>query len=184
MNRQNWGRNARAFALLAALCAPILVTAHAHAQVGGGDFSLSGDEPVQVDGDRLEVLEDEGMAVFEGNVRVVQGDTVLRTGKLVIRYARGGDGSLATGGGQIDRLEASGGVNIQTATQVATGETGTYDMASEVLILSGKRVTLSEDGNVATGCLLTVDMRANRSRLEGCRDQGSRPTILIQPQSR
>lgn len=184
MNMPNWGRNARAFALLAALCTMALMTATAHAQVGGGDFSLSGDEPVQVDGDRLEVLEDEGIAVFEGNVRVVQGDTVLRTGRLVIRYARGGDGSLATGGAQIDRLEASGGVNIQTATQVATGETGTYDMASEVLTLSGKRVTLSEDGNVATGCLLTVDMRANRSRLEGCRDQQSRPTILIQPQNR
>lgn len=184
MNMPNWGRNARALVVLAALWVLVPIAAPAFAQVGGGDFSLSGDEPVQVDGDRLEVIEDEGMAVFEGNVRVVQGDTVLRTGRLVIRYARGGDGSLATGGAQIDRLEASGGVNIQTATQVATGETGTYDMASEVLTLSGKRVTLSEDGNVATGCLLTVDMRANRSRLEGCRDEGSRPTILIQPQSR
>lgn len=184
MNRLHPQRSVRALALLAMLAAMAAMIAPGNAQVGGGDFSLSGDEPVQVDGDRLEVLENEGIAVFEGNVRVVQGDTVLRTGRLVIRYARDGGGSPATGGAQIDRLEASGGVNIQTATQVATGETGTYDMKTEILTLSGRRVTLSEDGNVATGCLLTVDMRANRSRLEGCRDQGSRPTILIQPQNR
>ena len=171
-------------------CAAILLAAlvvaptPAVAQLSGDGFALSGDEPVQVDGDRLEVLEDQGLAVFEGNVRVVQGPTVLRTGKLVIHYARGSEGSLTTGGAQIERLEASGGVNIQSENRVATGERGTFDMASEMLTLSGDRVTLSEDGNVATGCKLTVDMRANRSRLEGCGNQASRPTILIQPQNR
>lgn len=149
MNMPQLGRDAGWFALLMIVVATVAMAAPANAQVGGGDFSLSGDEPVQVDGDRLEVLEDEGIAVFEGNVRVVQGETVLRTGKLVIHYARGGGESMATGGAQIDRLEASGGVNIQTATQVATGENGSYDMGTEVLTLSGERVTLSEDGNVA-----------------------------------
>lgn len=158
----------------------------AAAQLAGGDFNLSGEGPVQVDGDRLEVLEDQGLAIFEGNVRVVQGETVLRTGRLVIHYVRDGSGAAttATGASQIDRLEASGGVNIQAGNRVATGEAGTYDMGTEVLTLTGKRVTLSEDGNVATGCRLTVDMRANRSRLEGCADAASRPTILIQPQNR
>lgn len=156
----------------------------AAAQLAGGDFGLSGEGPVQVDGDRLEVLEDQGLAIFEGNVRVVQGETVMRTGRLVIHYARDGGGAAAAGASQIDRLEASGGVNIQAGNRVATGEAGTYDMGTEILTLTGKRVTLSEDGNVATGCRLTVDMRANRSRLEGCADAASRPTILIQPQNR
>lgn len=160
------------------------LSAPAMAQLSGGDFNLSGDEPVQVDGDRLEVLEDRGLAIFEGNVRVVQGETVLRTGKLIIHYARDEAAGAVGAASQIDRLEASGGVNIQSGNRVATGENGTYDMQSEVLTLSGKQVTLSEDGNVATGCLLTVEMRAGRSRLEGCADQSSRPTILIQPQNR
>lgn len=173
---------------IACLCAcaffaSIVFAPPAAAQLSGDGFALSGDQPVQVDGDRLEVLENEGLAVFEGNVRVVQGPTVLRTGKLVIHYARGSDGSVTTGGAQIDRLEATGGVNIQSENRVATGERGTFDMASEMLTLSGSRVTLSEDGNVATGCKLTVDMRANRSKLEGCGDGASRPTILLQPQN-
>ena len=167
---------------LAVLCLGTAVPAFA--QLSGSGMSLTADQPVQVDGDRLEVREDQGLAIFEGNVRVVQGETVLRTGKLVIHYARNPDGSPATGGTQIDRLEVSNGVNIQSGRQVATGETGTYDMASETMVLSGKRVTLSEDGNVATGCKLTVNMRTSRARLEGCGSGGSRPTILINPQNR
>ena len=83
----------------------------------------------------------------------------------------------------IERLEATGGVNIQSGNQVATGDSGVFEMKSQMLVLSGKRVTLSEDGNVATGCKLTVAMQSGRATLEGCGDTGSRPTILLQPKS-
>jgi lipopolysaccharide export system protein LptA len=56
-------------------------------------------------------------------------------------------------------------------------------MGTEVLVLTGKRVTLSDGGNVATGCKLTVAMQSGRAKLTGCGDSGSRPTILLQPQS-
>jgi lipopolysaccharide export system protein LptA len=158
----------------------------AQTQTGTTGLQLSGDRPVEIEGDQLEVLEGQGMAVFSGNVRVVQGLTVLRTSKLVIRYAKdakGGSGSaLTSGSSQIDKLEASGGVNIQSESQVATGDTGVYDMKTEVLVLTGKRVTLSEGGNVATGCKLTVAMQSGRAKLEGC-SQSGRPTILLQPDS-
>lgn len=145
---------------------------------------LDSDQPVQVEGDTLEVLEDQRRAVFNGNVRVTQGETVLRTGRLVIYYGGGStSGSITAGGSKIEKLEAAGGVNIQSGAQVATGDTGVFDMRTEVLVLSGKRVTLSEDGNVATGCKLTVSMKSGRATLTGCGDGGSRPTILLQPRS-
>jgi lipopolysaccharide export system protein LptA len=145
---------------------------------------IDSSRPVQIEGDKLEVLEDQGRAVFSGNVRVAQDDTVLRTGRLVIHYAAGASGgSLTAGGSQIEKLEASGGVNIQSGTQVATGDSGVFDMASQVLVLSGKQVTLSDSGNVATGCKLTVAMQSGRATLQGCGDAGSRPTILLQPRS-
>ena len=146
-------------------------------------LQLSSDLPVQIEGDRFEVLEEQSMAVFSGNVRVSQGPTVLRTGRLVIRYATGGGtGSITSGSSRIEQLEASGGVNVQSEKQVATGERGVFDMRTEVLVLSGSNVTLSEDGNVATGCKLTVAMKTGRARLEGCGSQ-SRPTILLQPRT-
>lgn len=154
----------------------------AWAQMGSGSFGLTGDQPVQVDGDRLEVLDEQGVAIFEGNVRVIQGETVIRTGRLVIHYA--GEGAASGQQSQIERLEASGGINIQSEGQSATGERGTYDMVSETLVLAGERVTLSEGGNVATGCLLTVDLAAGRSLLEGCEGEASRPTVILQPQNR
>ncbi|TCD16314.1 LptA/OstA family protein [Oricola cellulosilytica] len=162
----------------------------AGAQSGGRDtgLQLTGDQPVQIEGDELEVLEDQGRAVFTGNVRVVQGPTILRTGKLVIHYATdgsaGSSSSITSGASQIERLEATGGVNIQSEKQVATGDRGVYDMGTEVLELTGKRVTLSEDGNVATGCKLTVAMKTGRAKLEGCGSGGARPTILLQPRSK
>ncbi|MDZ7823989.1 MAG: LptA/OstA family protein [Ahrensia sp.] len=106
----------------------------------------------------MEIFEEEGRAVFDGAVTVIQGDTILRTSKLIIYYAKNNkeNSSIATGGADIERLQASGGVNIQRGKQTATGETGTYDMKTEILILSGKQVTLSEDGNVATGCKFTM----------------------------
>ena len=172
---------ARLFLMLALVAGASASIKGAQAQNATGGLGLTGDQPVQVDGDRLEVFEDQGRAVFEGNVRIVQGDTVMRTSKLVIHYAQGEEGSITPGGSQIERLEVSGGVNIQTATQVATGDAGSYDMASEVLILRGDRVTLTEGGNVATGCVLTVFLADGRSKLEGCGDGGARPTILLQP---
>ncbi len=145
-------------------------------------LGISSNQPVQVDGDKLEIFEEEGRAVFDGAVTVVQGALVLRTSKLTIHYAKNGEGSIATGGADIDRLVATGGVNIQSGKQKATGETGTYDMRNETLVLSGQRVTLSEDGNVATGCKLTVTTRNGRAKLEGC-GGSSRPTILLNPRS-
>lgn len=165
---------------------PFLVLAcHAGAlaQDRSTGMRLDSDQPVQIEGDTLEVLEDQRRAVFNGNVRVSQGETVLRTGRLVIHYGGGGSsGSITANGSQIERLEATGGVNIRSGAQVATGDTGVYDMRTEVLVLSGERVTLSENGNVATGCKLTLATNTGRATLTGC-GSGSRPTILLQPQS-
>lgn len=152
-------------------------------------LKLSGDQPVQIEGDQLEVLEDQGKAVFDGNVKVVQGPTILRTGRLEIFYSQSDDGdasstsTMTSGASDIERLEAYEGVNIQSEDQVATGDEGSYDMKSETLVLTGKQVTLSQGGNVATGCKLTVNTGSGRAKLEGCGQGGQRPTILLQPDS-
>ena len=44
----------------------------------------------------------------------------------------------------IDRLEVDGKVYVKSDNQVATGDSGTFDMKTEMLVLSGKEVVLSE----------------------------------------
>jgi lipopolysaccharide export system protein LptA len=144
-------------------------------------LKLSGDQPVQIESDKLEVRENERKAIFTGNVAVVQGPTLLKAGLLTVYYANDG-GSATTGSSAIERLEASGKVYVKSENQIATGDAGTYDMKTEVLVLTGQRVVLSEGENVAVGCKLTVLTKSGQAKLESCKN-GGRVSIVVSPQS-
>ena len=75
----------------------------------------------------------------------------------------------------IDRLEVDGKVYVKSDNQVATGDNGTFDMKTEVLVLSGKEVVLSEGTNVLVGCKLTVDMKTGQANVDGMRRARQRP---------
>lgn len=163
-------RLAAAACLLAALAAPAL------AQDGTSRLSglkLSGDQPIQIESDKLEVRESESIAIFTGNVSVTQGPTMMKSGRMTVYYAKDGGGSAATGSANIDRLEVDDKVYVKSNDQVATGDKGTFDMKSEVLVLSGNEVVLSEGSNVLVGCKLTVQMRTGEAQVDGCKKSGS-----------
>lgn len=147
-------------------------------------LKLEGNEPIQIESDNLEVRENDGVAIFTGNVSVVQGPTLLRSGKMTVYYATDG-GSATTGSADIDRLEVEGKVYVRSNTQVATGERGSFDMKKEVLTLTGKEVVLSEGDNVVVGCKLTVQMATGLAQLEGCGNTsgGTRVKMLLKPGS-
>ncbi len=145
-------------------------------------MKLSNDLPIQIESDRLDVREADSVAEFTGNVSVVQDKTLMKAGKLIVYYVKGG-GSAATGSAAIDHLEVSGKVYVKSETQVATGDSGTFDMDSQVLVLSGNKVVLSEGNNVAVGCKLTVFMKNGQAKLESCKS-GGRVSIVIDPNSK
>jgi lipopolysaccharide export system protein LptA len=147
-------------------------------------LQLSGDEPIEIESDKLEVREADNVAVFSGNVSVTQGPTLLKSGRMTVHYADGG-GSATTGSADIERLEVDGQVYIKSDSQVATGDRGTFDMATEVMVLTGDEVVLSEGENVIVGCKLTVEMKTGQAQLDGCGggEQGGRVKMLLQPQS-
>src|SRR5919109_1584423 len=142
-------------------------------------IKMSGDQPIQIESDRLEVHEKENVAIFSGNVNVVQGPTLLKAGKLTVYYVKG-TGSATTGSAAIDRLEVDEKVYVKSQDQEATGDKGTFDMKSEILVLSGKEVVLSQGPNVLVGCKLTVDMKTGLANFEAC---GGRVKSLFQPNS-
>lgn len=149
-------------------------------------LKLEGDKPIQIESDHLEVREKDGVAVFTGNVAVVQGPMLLRSGKMTVYYDNQG-GSVSTGSANIDRLEVENKVYVKSDTQIATADRGTFNMKSEVLVLSGKEVVLSEGDNIIVGCKLTVQMASGLANLEGC-GKGSaagsgRVKMLLKPAS-
>ena len=145
-------------------------------------MKLDGKQPISIESDRLEVLESESKAIFTGAVNVAQGATTLQAGNLIVFYAKKGTGSAATGSAAIERLEMSGKVIIKSEKQTATGDAGTFNMKSNTFQLTGSRVVLSEGGNVAVGCKLTVQMTTGKANLESCKN-GGRVQIMINPQS-
>ena len=179
--------NPAACVALAILVAPVggsLAQESATGRLQG--LSLSSNLPIQIESDRLEVIDGESKAVFVGNVNVTQGPTLMKAGRMTVFYANSGGGSPATGSANIDRLEVEDKVYIKSEEQVATGDRGTFDMATEVLVLSGKEVVLSEGKNVLVGCKLTVNMKSGRAQVDGCGaggERGGRVMMSITPGS-
>ncbi|MER9251411.1 LptA/OstA family protein [Mesorhizobium sp. M0598] len=165
--------------------APSLAQSSATSQMSG--LRLSGDKPIQIESDKLEVRQAESVAVFTGNVNVVQGPTVLKAGKMTVYYVRDAGaakgaqhaGAAAmTGSANIDHLEVDDKVYIKSDNQVATGDRGTFDMKTEVLVLSGSKVVLSQGDNVLVGCKLTVQMKSGLAQVDAC---GGRVMMSITP---
>jgi lipopolysaccharide export system protein LptA len=165
--------------------APALAQSKATSQLSG--LKLSGDKPIQIESDKLEVRQADSVAVFTGNVSVVQGPTVLKAGKMTVYYvkdagaaAKGVEaaGAAMTGSANIDRLEVDNKVYIKSDDQVATGDRGTFDMKTEVLVLSGGKVVLSQGDNVLVGCKLTVQMKSGLAQVDAC---GGRVMMSITP---
>lgn len=173
-------RLARSLASLSFLAVLAVISSGAHAQTTEKKgFALSNNKPIQIESDNLQLREQEKKALFDGNVKVVQGAMTLTSDHMIVFY-KGQGNSLAAGGGDIDRIEVDGNVRVVSGTQSARGEKGDFDMRSEVLTLSGKQVVLVDNGNVLTGCKLTVQMKSGQATMGNC---GSRVRILIDPQS-
>lgn len=143
-------------------------------------LALSGDQPIQIESDKLEVQDEEGKATFSGNVKVVQGNTMMQSGYMVVYYAKDG-GSAVTGTSEIDRIDVRDRVYIRTENQEATADRGTFDMRTETVELTGDRVVLSQGDNVLVGCKLTVLMQSSEARVEKC--PGERVRMQFSPSS-
>lgn len=157
-------------------------------------FATNRDQPIQINANSLEVRDKDKVAVFSGNVVVVQGDTTMRCKELVVFYdgkeagktapdtgaktagakpaASNGD-ALAAGSpinsSAVRRLEINGSVIVTTKEQTATGDQGIFETKTNTITLTGKPVVLTQGPNVIRGQKLTVDLTSGTSRFDGGR---------------
>lgn len=147
--------------------------------LGGGS-----DQPIQIESDQLEVRDPEGLAIFTGNVIVIQGESRLRTATLTVHYESDGSAAETAASGEpgasqdISKLVATGGVVVTSKDQTATGSTGTVDMKTNILELTGD-VTLAQGPNVVNGNKLIVDLATGNARVLS----DSRVRVLLVPNS-
>lgn len=152
-------------------------------------FSQNRDQPIQIEAASLEVRDKQKEATFTGDVKVVQGDTTMKSKSLVVFYD-GSDSSKQAGGAapakgagknqikaaepgpggssSIRRLEARGNVVVTQKDQVVTGEAAIFDTRTNLVTMQGGsgKVVLTKGKNILRGDRLIVDMTTGTSRVE------------------
>lgn len=150
-----------------ALAASFLALAAAPAAAQGITTSalrgLDTKAPIDVDADRIDVLDQQNQAIFTGNVRVRQANLTLEADRIKVAYARPAGGK---GDPVIQRLDADGNVRLATPTERATGRFGIYDVDKRILTLIGN-VVLTQGTTKVQGNRLTIDLATGRSTLDG-----------------
>jgi len=191
----NHTRRGGLVALLLGVGAGLALSAPISAFAQQASFGLglgSGREAIQIDADAMEMRDKEGIAIFSGDVSVIQGERLLRAGKMIVHYEKpdsqsdgaaqrdaGSGGGLGSTG--IERLEVSSKVYVKSGTQIATGDAGVFDAKTNILVMTGEKVVLVDGNNVATGCKLTAHMDTGRAFLESCpsSSRGGRVSIIM-----
>ena len=115
--------------------------------------------PVDVAADRIEVQDRADRAIFSGNVVVRQGALTLTAARLTVAYS-------STGGIEIDRLDASGGVTLRSPSETARGQFAIYDLDERIITLIGG-VSLTQGGNKVEGGRLVIDLDSGNATLTG-----------------
>lgn len=143
----------------------------------GGMFGQS-KQPLDVTSQRLDVNDIKKTATFSGNVRAVQGDSVMETPELIVGYGgqdpnaeaqpAAAGGMLAGAAGKVKDIIASGPVVMtRGAADRITSERAQFDAQNETGILSGNVVLTSGADRRATGDRVDLDQKNQRAVLSG-----------------
>jgi lipopolysaccharide export system protein LptA len=117
--------------------------------------------PVDVAADRIEIQDRADRAIFSGNVRVNQAGLSLSAARLTVAYAKGGGSNVS-----IERLDATGGVTVTSATETASGDVAIYDLPRRLITMVGG-VTLQQGQNRVNGGRLVIDLNSGRAVVDG-----------------
>ncbi len=151
-------------------------------------FKSGGKSPIQIEADRLEVIDKKAMAIFQGNVKVVQGESVLKADKLKVFYIKGAKNKKTTQGNSIKKLEVSGTVYIRSEDNEATSDRGSFNMITEDVELAGN-VVLTQGKNIMTGCQLRANLKSGIAKMiSNCGGKTGKNTgrvkMLFEPSSK
>lgn len=124
-----------------------------------GPFRQDPEQPVEVTSERLEVDQEAGVAVFIGDVVVVQGEMRLTAPRVRVEYTTGD-------AGQIEFMQATGGVTMFNGEETAEGAEAVYTVTAGEVVMSGD-VIVTQGPNVLAGETLFVDLDTGAGTMEG-----------------
>ena len=131
--------------------------------------------PVNINAEELDVDDTQKTAHFRGNVSALQGDTMLNTPYLFVKYEGKGSGMLgaekapdpaADKGARVKCLWARNGVDLtMSGDRRVTSELADFDVGADTAMFAGK-VNVNQGKNTLRGGKLSIDRKSGKSRLE------------------
>ena len=127
-------------------------------QIAFGNIANNPDAALEITADQLSVNQQDGTAIFDGNVVIGQGVMRLAAGRVLVVYAAGDQ--------KIERLEATGGVTLVNGNDAAEAERAEYSIVNNEVVMNGN-VLLTQGRNSLTSESMTLDLATGTARMNG-----------------
>ncbi len=161
---------------LLAICAGLCLAWPAAAQVISALKSHDSAQPIEAKARTQVLLEDEKVAVLEGDAEIRQGDLTLRADRIAIRYRADED----TDRPAVTRMEAKGHVRLTSPSETVSAEWGIYDVTNRMILMGG-RVRLQREGNLLEGSRMEIDLDSGLIRLSAEGEGDGRVKGIFRP---
>lgn len=144
-------------------------------------------EPMEITSDRMEAFNEKKLVIFSGNAKVIQGNSILKSDKILLYYKKNSDKNEKAGpaetdpAGELDKVEAKGNVSLIQGERTASGDEAVFLRDSSKVILTGNAV-LKEGKNIIRGDRVTVFLDEDSGVVES--DTEKQVKAIIYPQDR
>ena len=146
---------------LVAFCFMVTMSVAQTASVSLGTDDHDSSVPVEVSADSLEIDQDNGVAVFTGNVVITQDDLKLTAPKVRITYD-----SAEGGSGDVEHMHATGGVTMISPEEVVEAREAVFSVVDDTVVMTGD-VIMTQGDNAIAGERLDADLDAGTGVLTG-----------------
>jgi lipopolysaccharide export system protein LptA len=141
----------------------VLLMLGSASHAAGTDVAFAGlktdtTQQVQVTADKLSVNQDDGKAVFTGNVVVTQGAMTLKAATVRVEYSADKK--------TISHMYAEGGVKLASATDAASSQNAEYAPDTGFLLLTGD-VLMTQGAAAMSGQKLTLSLKTGLGTMDG-----------------
>lgn len=139
-------------------------------------LASDGDQPIEVEADRLEVRESEQISIYQGNVKLAQGSLQISCERLVIRFNEDNELQVIEMTGAPARFR-----QLDDDQKEMLGEAAQIDYteSQSLLVLRGS-ARFSHAGDIIESEMIRVNTESN-SIQAGSSESDERVKMLIQP---
>jgi len=133
-----------------------------------GIAGFNSNAPVNYAADRIELQDRQNRVILSGNVDINQGDLRLRAARTTVAYTD-------TDTLRIQRIDATGGVQVNRGNETARGNVAIYDFNQRIITMVGN-VALRRGTDTLNGGRLVIDLDSKVSTIDG-RTSGGSPAL-------